>query len=87
VLDGTIRFNSFLGYLVSSGRQVLPKVSYFGRFCHRTEGEGGAVGATGMRWSVAWRLLPQWPRRRRRSPCRKPRTNGIGGGVASDGDE
>jgi hypothetical protein len=35
VLDGMARFSSLSRYLVSRGRQVPPKVCYFGRFCHR----------------------------------------------------
>jgi hypothetical protein len=34
VLDRTVWFNLFLRYLVSSKRQVPPKVCYFGRLCH-----------------------------------------------------
>jgi hypothetical protein len=34
VLDKTVRVSFLLGYLGSRGRQVPPKVSYFGWFCH-----------------------------------------------------
>jgi hypothetical protein len=57
VLNGTVRFSSLSGYLVSSGRQVPPKVSYSERFCHKV---ARMVGAWGRALRAATYQPPLW---------------------------